>query len=126
MIKAILKNTSAAILIAVTCGSCDTNAGNMDQMKHLKDTMFATMPQVASITLQVYNDTTLNVAIGSEHYYKSSEANQQQLQSQIIILSKAVFGDNSKLKSGQIFLTDDETNTNEQPANAIVLPIQLN
>lgn len=109
---------AAAILFAVS--SCNTNAGNMTQMGQLKDTIFAHYPTIAAVLVNVEDDNTLVLAIGSQDLYNADDLRRQNVANDIGGMAMRIFGKDNKLEHGTILVTANEANQEPRPAGALV------
>lgn len=118
--KKIITFCIAAVAIVFAATSCSTNAGNMQQMGQMKDSIFAQYPSIAAVLVNVENDNTLVIAIGSQDLYSADDLRRQNIANEIGAMALRIFGKDNKLEHGKILVTQNETNQDPRPEDALV------
>jgi hypothetical protein len=117
--KSMYRNLIAFAMLAITA-SCGNNEGNMQTMNQMKDSIFAAYPSIAAVTLNVQNDNTLIIAVGSQDLYAADEVQRQQVANEMAAMALRLFGKESKLEHGKIMVTQNEMNQEAEPKDALV------
>lgn len=111
-------------ILSLSMVACDNNPGNMQQMKTIQDSIFARYPNVASIAIHVYDDHSLSIALGSSHLYNADNSTRIKITQEIKAISLAIFGKESRIEKGAVLFTNNETNQEPKPPNAISVDME--
>ena len=114
-----------AATIALLNAACNTEAGNMAQMNVLKDSVLAYYPSVASITVNVQDNSSLIITLGDAELYKATPEEKQKTALTIGQMALRIFDKRSHLEQGKLIVTQDERNNKAEPADGITTMINM-
>lgn len=105
--------------------SCDTNAGNMEYMGQMKDSIFAAYPKINSVLINVKDDKQLIITLGSQSLFNADEQTRQRVANEMGAMALRIFGEDSRLELGKIYVTADESNQKPEPEAALETKIDF-
>jgi hypothetical protein len=121
--------TKSLFLFAVTFtllyASCNTDAGNMTQMNVLKDSVLNHYPTVASVAINVQDNSMLVITLGDAELYKATAEQKQKIALELGQMALRIFGKQSRLEKGKLIVTQDERNDKAEPVDGIVTAINI-
>jgi outer membrane protein assembly factor BamA len=116
------------VLISLMAGmtACKDEESYMPQINQMKDSIFNAYPNsVASVLIKVEDKTELNIVLGGNNLYKSSEDKRQQMANELGMMTVRIFGKDSYLKTGKLTLTKDERNSSITPTDGVSSGINI-
>lgn len=120
-----MKNLSLVLALATSSllFSCKEPADNTEAIKRMEDTLFKSYPTMAGVSVEVKDNSVLNIVVRSAQLYSTSTENKQKVSGEINDISKSVFGTNNELEKGEVIFTRDERNTDMNPQDAERFPM---
>lgn len=115
----------SVFFLALTSCKEFSEASHMEEMTKMKDSIFNAYPAVTSITINVRDGKQLLVTLGSEKLAKATDADRQQMTSQLGAMTVRIFGKDSGIKEEKVIITADEKNTAPEPADGLVSVISI-
>lgn len=105
--------------------SCDTNAGNMEYIGQMKDSIFAVYPKINSVLINVKDDKQLIITLGSQSLFNADEQTRQRVANEMGAMALRIFGEGNRLALGKISVTADESNQKPEPEGALETKIDF-
>lgn len=124
-------NMKKSLLVAIACiyiigsGCKDTTESNMQYIGDMKDSIFKTYPNVASVTIEVKDNKTLDVTLGDVQLFKATDIKRQQVANELGQMALRIFPKNTEIEKGEIVISDDEKSTVIDRSNAKIVAINI-